>query len=99
MRRRKERRRNLGLPEELTEEEEAVEAQKRAAEAEREAARRLPVKPVAQIARLRETLVQTKKASEPVRGLWCSCCGAPGSAPAAAAPTPVGSRRLSILRS
>jgi hypothetical protein len=36
-------------------------------EAEREAARRLPVKPVTRIARLRETLVQMKKASDAVR--------------------------------
>jgi hypothetical protein len=64
---RKERRRKLGLPEELTPEEEEAERQKLAADAGREAARRLPVKPVTRIARLRETLVQMKKTSDPVR--------------------------------
>jgi len=57
---RRQRRRKMGLPEELTEEERAAEAAK-AAEKERAkasaAAAFVPVKPVTQIAKLRELLV------------------------------------------
>ncbi len=43
---RRERRRKLGLPEELTEEEREAERQKAAAKAAEEAKRKLPVKPI-----------------------------------------------------
>lgn len=43
---RRERRKRLGLPEELTEEEKEAERQKAAAKAAEEARRKLPVKPV-----------------------------------------------------
>ena len=43
---RRERRKRLGLPEELTEEEKEAERQKAAAKAAEEAKRKLPVKPV-----------------------------------------------------
>ena len=56
---RRARRRKLGLPEELNEEEKAAEAAK-AAEKERAkaAAAFVPVKPVTQISKLRELLVR-----------------------------------------
>ena len=60
---RRERRRKLGLPEELTEEEKAAERARAEEEAAREAAKRLPVRPVTKIAKMREILVQMKKAS------------------------------------
>lgn len=44
---RRERRRRLGLPEELTEEEKEAEREKAAAKAAQEAKRKLPIKPVA----------------------------------------------------
>jgi hypothetical protein len=43
---RRERRKRLGLPEELTEEEKEAERQKAAAKAAEEARRKLPVKPI-----------------------------------------------------
>ena len=73
---RRERRRKLGLPEELTEEEKAAERARAEEEAAREAAKRLPVRPVTKIAKMREILVQMKKASagEEVR-LHTRVCG------------------------
>mmetsp|Transcript_44596 Transcript_44596/g.113972 ORF Transcript_44596/g.113972 Transcript_44596/m.113972 type:complete len:413 (-) Transcript_44596:13-1251(-) len=61
---RKERRRKLGLPEKLTEEEKAAEAARKAAEAEKAAASRmgLPVKPVSAMDKMRKLLVDMKKA-------------------------------------
>ena len=61
---RRQRRKKLGLPEELTEEEVEVERAAKEAEAQKEAEKRLPVKPVTKIAKMREILVQMKKASE-----------------------------------
>lgn len=59
---RRERRRKLGLPEELSPEEEAAE---RAKQAEKEAAKNkrgpVPLKPLAAISRMRDALVQMKK--------------------------------------
>lgn len=63
---RKERRRKLGLPEELTAEEQAAEAARQAEKAGEAAKKRLPVKPVTKINRMREILVDMKKASDPV---------------------------------
>lgn len=60
---RRERRRKLGLPEELTEEEKAAEQAKREAQAAEEASKKLPVVPITRISKLRELLVQMKKAS------------------------------------
>lgn len=55
---RRERRRRLGLPEELTEEEKAAEAAKKAAAAKAQASSKLPVKPISLITQLRDTLVR-----------------------------------------
>lgn len=60
---RRERRKKLGLPEELTEEEKEAERAAKEAEAQREAAKRLPVKPVTKIAKMRDILVNMKKAA------------------------------------
>jgi hypothetical protein len=71
--RRRERRRKLGLPEELTEEEKAAEHAKAEAEAAEATRKRLPVKPVTRLAKMRELVVQMKKASaggDEAR-LWC----------------------------
>ena len=59
---RRERRRKLGLPEELTEEEKEEERRRERVQAEEEAKRRLPVKPVAKSERMRYLLVEMKKA-------------------------------------
>ncbi|KAK9831953.1 hypothetical protein WJX81_002741 [Elliptochloris bilobata] len=71
---RRARRRKMGLPEELTEEEKAAEAAK-AAEKERAKVANafVPIKPVTQISRLRELLVGMKKryASEDERVKTC----------------------------
>lgn len=72
--RRRERRRKAGLPEELTEEEQAAENAKAEAEAAAAAKRRLPAKPITKINRLRDVLVGMRKASkgEEVRA-HCGC--------------------------
>lgn len=64
---RRARRRKLGLPEELGEEEKAAEAAK-AAEKERAkaAAAFVPVKPVTQISKLRELLVRPSSLTLPM---------------------------------
>ncbi len=62
---RRERRRKLGLPEDLTPEEKAAEAAKLAEAAKAKAARALPVKPVSLTSQLRDVLV----------GLLCSNSG------------------------
>lgn len=54
---RRERRRKLGLPEELTDEEKAAEAAKRAEATKAKTARALPVKPISLITQLRDVLV------------------------------------------
>lgn len=59
---RKERRRRLGLPEELTEEEKEEERRKAAAKAEEERRRKLPIKPVEVGEKMRALLVAMKKA-------------------------------------
>jgi hypothetical protein len=56
---RRERRRKLGLPEELTEEEKAAEAAKKAEAAKAKVSRALPVKPISLITQLRDVLVRT----------------------------------------
>ncbi len=56
---RRERRRKLGLPEELSEEEKAAEAAKKAEAAKAKVSRALPVKPIALITQLRDVLVGT----------------------------------------
>lgn len=61
---RRERRRKLGLPEDLTEEEKAAEKARAEAEAAEAARKRLPVKPVSRIKRMREILVAMKKSPE-----------------------------------
>uniref|UniRef100_A0A7S0YH05 UBA domain-containing protein n=1 Tax=Polytomella parva TaxID=51329 RepID=A0A7S0YH05_9CHLO len=64
---RRERRRRLGLPEELTEEEKAAEAEKKRKEAEEIAAKKAAfishVKPVTAISKMRDSLVAMKKGS------------------------------------
>ncbi len=77
---RRERRRKLGLPEELTEEEKAAEAAKRAEAAKAKTARALPVKPISLITQLRDVLVRPPRpalaASSSAAGLHshCICC-------------------------
>lgn len=58
---RKERRKKVGLPEELNEEEKEEEVRREREKAELEARRRLPVKPVAKAERMRMLLVNMKK--------------------------------------
>ena len=58
---RRERRRQLGLPEELTPEEVEEEKRREREKAEEEARRKLPVKPVAKSEKMREILVNMKK--------------------------------------
>lgn len=55
---RRERRRKLGLPEELTPEEKAAEAVKQAEAAKAKASRALPIKPVSLTSQLRDVLVR-----------------------------------------
>jgi hypothetical protein len=54
---RRARRRKLGLPEELTEEEKEAERQKAADKEKEKLAKKLPVKPVSTLAKQREILV------------------------------------------
>jgi hypothetical protein len=56
---RRERRRKLGLPEELTPEEKAAEQAKLAEAAKAKASRALPVKPVSLASQLRDVLVRS----------------------------------------
>eukprot|EP01023_Acetabularia_acetabulum_P002190 TRINITY_DN10838_c0_g1_i1.p1 TRINITY_DN10838_c0_g1~~TRINITY_DN10838_c0_g1_i1.p1 ORF type:complete len:345 (-),score=101.21 TRINITY_DN10838_c0_g1_i1:209-1243(-) len=69
---RKARRRKLGLPEELTEDEKKEEEERKRKEAEEKNKSKLPVKPISKITHLRDILVEVKKENpEPVFKTAC----------------------------
>eukprot|EP01025_Chloroclados_australasicus_P033538 TRINITY_DN34241_c2_g1_i1.p1 TRINITY_DN34241_c2_g1~~TRINITY_DN34241_c2_g1_i1.p1 ORF type:complete len:342 (-),score=69.32 TRINITY_DN34241_c2_g1_i1:32-982(-) len=69
---RKERRKKLGLPEELTPEEQEAENKRLAEQAEQDARHKLTVKPVTRISNMREILVQMKK--QAAQDKFMTCC-------------------------